>query len=223
MMQHVLALEQSASATDSALDVWALILPAAVAAVFGILAGWIGAYLKVKAENYATKEEFSEALERLAQNTRTVGEENARVARRTALDSELREAVRQFTFAAGSAIHSMSWITWDFDQRGRVNKEMVTDYDAEMHQLFPTIIAQLAVIAMLNRDVYDSLAPFADEIIKLDGTLSSAMISEQQEVGSQVEALRRCYATAVDLEAGFRGGVANLFPDDARWSSSKAE
>ena len=161
-MQYVVALEQSASTTDSALDVWALILPAAVAAVFGILAGWIGAYLKVKAENYATKEEFSEALERLAQNTRTVGEENARVARRTALDSELREAVRQFTVAAGSAIHSMSWLTWDFDQRGQVNKQMVTDYDAEMHQLFPTIIAQLAVIAMLNRDVYDSLAPFAN-------------------------------------------------------------
>jgi len=177
----------------------------------------------VRAENYATKEEFSEALERLAQNTRTVGEENARVARRTALESELREAVRQFTVAAGSAIHSMSWLTWDFDQRRHVNEQLTSDYDAEMHQLFPTIIAQLAVIAMLNRDVHQKLAPFAEQIIELDGALSSAMIGEERKVGSHSEVLARCRATAVDLETAFRRGVANLFPDDARRSPSKAE
>ena len=87
----------------------------------------------------------------------------------------------------------------------------------------PPIIVQLAVIAMLNRDVYQSLAPFADEIIELDGALSSAMIGEERRAGSQGEALRRCYATAVDLEMGFRHGVADLFPNDAHWSSSEAE
>jgi hypothetical protein len=211
---HALAiLQQTASQASATPDVWVLIVPAVIAAIFGAVTGWVGAYLKVKAENYATKEEFDEALQRLAENTRTVGEENAKIARRAALDSELREAVRQFAVAAGGLIHSMAWLTWDCVERKRISATMVAAYDQEVHRLSPTIVAQLAVIAMLDREVHEKLSPFADEIFGVDLGLSNAIVAEEQTPGSPEDALRTWYAAATDLEGRFRFGVANLFPD----------
>jgi hypothetical protein len=189
-----------------------LVVPALIAAVFGVLTGWIGAYLRVRAENFATRQEFDQALQRLAENTRTVGEENAKIARRASLDSELRDAVRQFAVAAGGAIHSMAWLTWDCVQRRRVDAAMVTAYDAEMHRLFPTIVAQLAVIGMLDREVHGRLEPFGDEIVALDADLSSTIVAEEEDPGSRAEELRRRHEAAADLEERFRRGVADLFP-----------
>jgi hypothetical protein len=212
---HEIALAQGSDAPASSAALWALIVPAVIAAVFGAMTGWISAYLRVKAENFATKQEFEDALFRLAENTRTVGEENARIARRAALDSELREAVRQFSVAAGASIHSMAWLMWDCVQRMRMDREMVTAYDQEAHRLFPTIVSQLAVIAMLDRDVHDRLSPFADEIFHVDLGLSNAIVAEEQQPGSQAEAFRASYRAATDLELRFRQGIADLFPGGA--------
>lgn len=211
MIQELALLQQAAGQPSPPPDPWSPLLVALTPAVIGVLAGWLGAYLKIKAENYATKQDFDEALGRLAANTRTVGEEQARIARGTALDAELREAVRQFAVAAGGMIHSMCWLTWDCIERGRVNAKMVTDYDQEAHKLLPTIVAQLAVIAMLNRDVHSKLSDFADEIFLLDVRVSQTMIGEEQESGSQGDELQTCHADSVDLEHRFRHGVANLF------------
>lgn len=214
-MIHEIAIAQGSDAPASSAALWALIIPAVIAAVFGAMTGWISAYLRVKAENFATKQEFEDALHRLAENTRIVGEENARIARRAALDSELREAVRQFSVAAGASIHSMAWLMWDCVQRMRMNKEMVMAYDQEAHRLFPAIVSQLAVIAMLDRDVHDRLSPFADEIFHVDLGLSNAIVAEEQNPGSQAEAFRASYRAATDLELRFRHGIADLFPDGA--------
>jgi hypothetical protein len=213
MLQALADLQWTAPQTSAVPDAWVLIVPAVIAAVFGALTGWVGAYLKVKAENYATKEEFDDALQRLAENTRSVGEENARIARRAALDTELREAVRQFAVAAGDLIHSMAWLTWDCVERKRISETMVAAYDQEVHRLSPTIVAQLAVIAMLDRDVHEKLSPFADEIFGVDLGLSNAIVAEEQSPRSPEDALRTWYAAATDLEGRFRFGVANLFPD----------
>ena len=197
---------------SSTAALWAIVIPAVIAAIFGALTGWVGAYLRVKAENFATKQEFDEALLRLAENTRTVGEENAKIARRASLDAELRAAVREFTLAAGGAVHSMAWLTWDCVRRERVDAAMVTTYDAEMHRLFPTIIAQLAVIGMLDREVHGRLSSFGDEAVELDSRLSSAIVDEEHDPGSRGDELRRCHEAASDLEERFRRGVAELFP-----------
>jgi hypothetical protein len=215
MIQELAFLQQAASQASSAPNVWTLIVGALISTVFGVLAGWIGAYLKVKAENFATKEEFDQALGRLAASTRTVGEENARIARDTALAAELREAVRQFAVAAGALIHSMCWLTWDCIYRKRVDAKMVGGYDEEAHRQLPIIMAQLAVIAMLSRDAHAKLSPFADEIIALDARVGAAMVGEEREAGSQREVVEACYADSGDLEDRFRHGVADLFHDDA--------
>ena len=90
---------------------------------------------------------------------------------------------------------------------------MVAAYDQEVHRLSPTIVAQLAVIAMLDREVHEKLSPFADEIFGVDLGLSNAIVAEEQIPGSHEDALKTWYAAATDLEGRFRFGVANLFPD----------
>ena len=87
MIHGIASAQGSDGSASSTVALWAIVLPAVIAAVFGALTGWIGAYLRVKAENFATKQEFEEALQRLAENKLILGEENARIARRSALDS----------------------------------------------------------------------------------------------------------------------------------------
>jgi len=113
----------------------------ATTAVGGLFGGWLAAYLKIKGENLATKEDFLDALRRLEQNTRTIEEVKATIATGTVLKSELREAVRQFSMAAGGLAHSMCWLTWDCRARQRLNAEMVRNYDSEAHRLSPQIIS----------------------------------------------------------------------------------
>ncbi|MFE5670907.1 hypothetical protein ACFQ58_04760 [Agromyces sp. NPDC056523] len=213
-MIHELVIAQATDApASSSAALWAIVLPALIAAVFGAVTGWLGAYLKVRGENFATKQEFEAALQRLAENTRVVGEENARIAHRASLDSDLRDAVRQFAVAAGGAIHSMAWLTWDCVERKRVDPQMVAAYDAEVHRLFPPIVAQLAVIGMIDAGVHGRLERFGDEIVELDANLSSTIVAEERDPGSQGDALRRHHEAASDLEERFRHGVAQLFPD----------
>ena len=110
MSQDPSTLSQAASQISS----WGSISTLAVAAgagAVGLLSGWLGAYLKVKGENLATKEDFQEMLRRVEDNTRAVEAAKASVAREVSLDTELREAVRQFTAAAWSLVRSMCWLT----------------------------------------------------------------------------------------------------------------
>ena len=213
MIQELSVLQQAAQGSPP-LNVEALVVGGLISAAFGALTGWLSAYLKVKAESRATKEEFRAALERLEQNTRTVGEVNAEIARRAGLDAELRAAVREFTAAAGSLIHSMCWLGWDCVARRRVDDEMVKSYDKEVHELAPKLVSQLAVIAMLNRDVHARLSGFADDIFALDLTLSEAIVGEQGAPGSQRTQLQTCYEDGYTLERRFRQGVSELFHYD---------
>jgi hypothetical protein len=210
MIQGLSVLQQAGS-QGSTVNVETVIVGALISAVFGVLTGWIGAYLKVRAENFATKQEFRDAVRRLEENTRAVGEVNAAIARRTSLDSELRDAVRQFTAAAGSMIHSMCWLTWDSVERKRVNAALVKSYDDEIHKQSPSMLSQLAVIAMLDRDAHSKLSPFADQIFALDVRVSEAIVGEEGTPGSQRAKLRTCHVEGYELEQRFRRGVAELF------------
>jgi hypothetical protein len=53
---------------------------------------------------------------------------------------------------------------------------MVRRYAAETHELSPQIVAQLAVVAMLDREVHDKLSPLADAIFSLDAYVGNAVV-----------------------------------------------
>ena len=148
MFEQIAVLQQAGSQAGGGTNVVGL----AVTALVALVAGALGAYVNARMVGYATQHDFSQALLRLEENTRAVGEINATIARRSTLDSELREAVREFAVAAGGMIHGMCWLTWDCVEREKVNPALVSGYDKEAHTLLPAMVAQLAVIAMLNPD-----------------------------------------------------------------------
>jgi hypothetical protein len=206
MFDGIAVLQQTGSPASSPSVVW-LILTALV----GVVAGALGAYVNARVIGYTTMKDFDNALDRERQRTFATGKITAEIARDAALDTELREAVRQFATAAGSMIHSMCWLTWDCTARNRIDEGMVTNYDAEAHKLSPTIVAQLAVIGMLSRDVHRKLSSIVDEIFALDLELSNAIVAEQQVPVSPQESLKGAYEQSYALETKLRNGVENLF------------
>lgn len=187
---------------------------AGLSAVFGLLAGWLGAYLKVKGENLATKEDFREALKRVEQNTSLVEGIKASITRRLALDSELREAVRQFFVAAGGLIYSCCWLAWDCTTRKRVDEELIRNYDTEARELMPQIVAQLAVIGMLDRTIYDKLLPLANGVHTLDYKVGDAVALAEKDLESGLKQLKQQHLEGNKLVEKLRESASNLLNED---------
>jgi hypothetical protein len=209
MSQDPSTLSQAASQISSWGSLSTLVVAAGAGAV-GLLSGWLGAYLKVKGENLATKEDFQEMLRRVEDNTRAVEAAKASVAREVSLDTELREAVRQFTAAAGALVHSMCWLTWDCTARNRVHVDMVRHYDEEAHRFLPLLLSHLAVVAMLNPDLHDRLSPLADSLFSLDAGIGNAVVKSETDLAGGLEELAQRLVEGTELEKRFRWQVANL-------------
>ena len=194
------------------------ILFAVFSGVIGVLTGWLGAYLKVKGENLASKEDFEETRRRLAETTSAVEDIKAGTARRTSLDTELREAVRAFTVAVGALVHSICWLTWDCKERRRLDPEMVRRYDDEMHELAPQILGQLAVVAMLNPNIHAKLSPLAEDVFDLDAKVGEAVVLAEKDLEAGLVKLCDRHKNGSDLEARFREIVSHVFSAETRLS-----
>lgn len=190
---------------------WIALLLAAASSTLGMTGGYLAAYLKIKAEHLATKEDFQETLRQVRQNTTTVEEVKAAIETETTLKSELRQAVKEFTVGAGGMLHSICWLTWDCKMRKRLNDEMVRSYDIEAHKLSPQIVSQLAVIAMLNPEVHEKLGPLADRIFRLDAAVGNAVIETERDSASGLKLLTTIHHEASEFERSFRNQVIDLF------------
>jgi len=189
---------------------------AALSGVVGLLTGWLGAYLNVKGANLASKQDFQETRRQLAETTSEVEDIKAGIVRRTSLDTELREAVRAYTVSVGALVHSICWLTWDCNARRRLDPEMVRRYDAEMHQLAPQILGQLAVVAMLNPEIHAKLSPLAEEVFELDARVGEAVVLAEKDLEAGLVKLRDRHKNGNDLEARFRKTAPNLFSVETR-------
>jgi hypothetical protein len=202
-------LEQATQQASSYNAAVSLLLAAATGAI-GLLSGWAGAYLKVKGERYATREEFLETLCQVEQNTRTVEEVKAKITTGIAVGKELRDAVRAFTEGVGALTHSMCWLTWDCTERNRLDAEMAKNYDAEVHRVSPQIVGQLALIAMLDKAVVEKLAPLATDVFALDAQVGNAVVLAEKDQATGLAALRQLYGHANHFESRFRERVVDL-------------
>jgi hypothetical protein len=190
---------------------WITLLIATASSALGMTGGYLAAYLKIKAEHLATKEDFQETLRQVRQNTKTVEEVKAAIGTETALKSELRQTVKEFAIGAGGMLHSICWLTWDCKMRKRLNDEMVKGYDLEAHKLSPQIVSQLAVIAMLDHGVHEKLGPLADRIFRLDAAVGNAVIETEQDSASGLNLLAAIHHEATEFERSFRNQVIDLF------------
>jgi hypothetical protein len=184
-----------------------------IGALVGLVAGWVGAYAKVRGENLATRHDFEEVHARSVRNTNAIANVQAMVARSQVLDAELREAVRQLTVAVSSVLHSMCWLTWDSKARRRIDPEMVRRYDAELHDLSPKIIGQLAVIAALSPNTHMKLDPFVSRVFRHDAQIGDTIVSGEAEPTRVIPALEEAWRTGIELEEEFRALVSNLLTE----------
>ena len=169
-------------------------LEAFISALFGGLVGalvmYLSSFAKKKGELVAVNENYSNLLEQTKRTTNAVKAIEGHFTTRVTFDTELRTAIREFTMAVSSALHSMSWITWEAGYRERLDKEMIESYDKELHLLHPQIYGQLMVIASFSKDLYAELKHIPPEINDLDTQVATKIVEFRSRKKEQVEEMK---------------------------------
>jgi hypothetical protein len=186
------------------------LLGSGIAAIGGLAAGYFSAYLKVKAENFATKEDFRESLKRQAETTAALETIKATINFRDTAATELRSSLRDFVSATSIACRSMMWLTWDAGVRGRLSHDLAKKYDLEMYEAIPKIISALAVIASLAPTLHASLSSIVTDILATDSDIGKAVVAYESEQASGLNRLLECQHRAIAIEAKIRKAVTGV-------------
>ncbi len=92
--------------------------------------------------------------------------------------AQLRFQIAEVARKMLSAQHSMEWIAWYAAYTPQhLSQEMASNYEREIHKVFPELLGSLAVTASLSLDAYNRLTPLAEEIYELDPRISRALVS----------------------------------------------
>jgi hypothetical protein len=163
------------------LDAFGALAVGLIAAVGAALGGYALAYAKKKGAGLATKEDFNELIRQVQRTTEATEQVKAAISARGAIGGELRESVRKLTVTMASMLHSMCWITWSADRRGRLTDKDVWLYDEEVHKLSPDILGYLTSVAALDLSVYERLEPLVWELFDMDVRIGNACVIWQSE------------------------------------------
>jgi hypothetical protein len=164
------------------------------------LASYFGAYTKVKAEVRAATEDLKQTIRNLAETTRAVEIEKARVGAMTSRDTDKRKAIYSLAVATESLIHSMCWLSWDAKTRRSVRQELTRMYDAEAHKLLPEIFSQLALLHILDEELHANAYPFAWRLAGLDVKFGEAIVIADTDNAAGTERLTRLFGESIALQ-----------------------
>jgi hypothetical protein len=96
--------------------------------------------------------------------------------------------------------HSMEWICWGAStDPDSVNRDTISQYDEEVHQVIPKLLGSLAVTAMLRLDVYEKLNQLGDEIFAIESEIARAVRSFDESPGASIAVLRAHHPGATQL------------------------
>jgi hypothetical protein len=158
---------------------------AVLTALFGAVLGYLGSMITTKRANA-----FQLQLEG----------KKAALTRRETLDQELRSQVAEAGRGMLSAQHSMEWVCWYADQAPKLlDKEIVTAYQKEIHVTFPKLLGDLAGVASLNQQIYESLASLASSVYSLDGKIAGALARFKKTPDESLKILQECYPETTRL------------------------
>ncbi len=92
--------------------------------------------------------------------------------------------------------HSVNWICWIAAKSPeKITVEQIENYDSEVRQLFPEVLAELVGISIVDNYAYEKLNLEFDKIVKIDSTFSKIINENTQqnqisiEDGTKLEAL----------------------------------
>jgi hypothetical protein len=129
--------------------------------------------------------------------------------RRTDAEKEKRLAVADLARILSAVLQTMSWFTWEADNRPfRVTPAWVDRYDAEMKTLLPDLMASISVVAALSERTYRAFDPLVSEAFDLDAQIGKAASSLRDELDLTREEVGELKDPAFSLFRRFRETLA---------------
>jgi hypothetical protein len=115
------------------------------------------------------------------------------------LYKELLSRVQQLASDIGAAAHSMAWLTWVANE-GRASKQMLDEYNKEMHSVLPKLVGGQAAVASLDREIAVVTQELREQAYKLDAQIGQAGLNFESDPAGTNAALQQLYPAAVALE-----------------------
>jgi hypothetical protein len=136
--------------------------------------------------------------------------------------ADLRIGLQQLILTIASSAHSMCWLTWLANtDPGKVTKERLDQYDAEMHKLLPQLLGQHALVASLRPQTYWKLKDIIDELFDTDRAIGDASLRVIPGITGTVENLGSLHERSMSIEARIPNTVRSVLGDITRADESK--
>lgn len=88
--------------------------------------------------------------------------------------------------------HAMEWVTWHAAyQPLRVDHDLSTNYEKEVHNALPAILGALAQMAALNRHLYELITPDAQYVFRLEFRVARALAAAADADEAPAAAVRQ--------------------------------
>ena len=134
-----------------------------------------------------------------------------RQASRLEYEKETRHAAAQVARGIGAAIHTISWLTWRAkSQPQHLSVEHVDAFDKDMHLLYPELTGSLALVAALNKDVYDRLRNIVDKVYALDVRVAESTTSVRDGAEGAAALVAAHHGEAQAMERSLKEDLKDL-------------
>lgn len=134
-----------------------------------------------------------------------------RQASRLEYEKETRHAAAQVARGIGAAIHTISWLTWRAkSQPQHLRVKHVDAFDRDMHLLYPELTGSLALVAALNKNVYDRLRKVVDKVYALDVRVAESTTSVRDGAEGAAALVAAHHGEAQALERSLKEDLKDL-------------
>jgi hypothetical protein len=132
-------------------------------------------------------------------------------AREDAIAVDLRRAIQEYATLMASAVHSMCWLTWAATCGHEfIDSDRLMGYNQEQHGILPKISGSLSVIAALDKDAYEKLAPIAEELYGLDAKVGELTITFKADGEKAIQKLAKLHSQVAPFEREVPRRIAGI-------------
>ncbi|MDQ1060415.1 hypothetical protein QFZ23_004316 [Arthrobacter globiformis] len=144
-----------------------------------------------------------------------------RAARRAFHVQEIRNRTAEAFSLMFTLQHEIEWITWHATKAPEfVGQGMVDSYNKAVHVTYPKLLGALAVVAALDKGLFDRLSPIARHLYELDMEVALAArgLEGRRTRKKSLEGLKNHYPAAKALYDAFPHLMASTLSDESAGS-----
>jgi hypothetical protein len=129
--------------------------------------------------------------------------------RRADDEKERRLAVAELARSLSVVLHTMSWFTWEADNRPtRTTPAALEAYDGAMKAALPDLMAAISVVAALSNRAYRQFDPLVTKAFDLDGQIGKAASRLAEDPDRARQTIGEFKVAAFSLFRQFRDTLA---------------